>query len=223
MDKVQQAQEFFEEVVKALMIGDLNNMVTKIPVVPNAGGNCNFPIALFIFSCIEFLGYLTSENLIEGSSNYSKDRVLSYIDSYFGENYKVQIKDNKEIFVAVFRHGLAHEFFAKAAGISRQTGTLITTDKSTGYLVLDADEFYVAFRASTETLKVKISNNDGGVADKIVSRYGALLKKNLSKFTPKFIASKTFTPISGPSIARPLKSVNNTGTASYPLDSEDKT
>lgn len=222
MNSVEEAQKFFHEVVEAMMIGDLDNMVTKIPVVPNAGGNCNFPITLFIFSCLEFLGYLTSDKLIDGGQNYTRDRVLSYIDGFFGDNYKTQIKNNRDVFVSVFRHGLAHEFFAKAAGVSRQTGTLITTHKETGYLVLDADEFYQAFKASTAALKENINKDVNGIANRIIDRYSKLLDKNLKNFKPKFISADTFTPISGPSIARPLKSVDNTGTAPYPLNRKDE-
>lgn len=204
MNYIKEASKFFHEVIEEMMLADLNNLTSKIKVVPNSGGNCNFPITLFIFSCIEFLGYLTSESLIDGNKDYSKKRFLSYIDSFFGENYKIQINNNREIFVSVFRHGLSHEFFAKAAGISRSSGTLVTTHPETGVLVLDADEFYQAFRVSTELLKDKILKDEDNICERIISRYSDLLNKNLKNFKHKFVSANTFTPISGASLAKPL-------------------
>lgn len=220
MSKVVLAQDFFDEVVQGLMLADLNNLVTKIAVIPNSGGNCNFPIVLFIFSCIEFLGYLTAEELIEGGQEYTKGRIFSYINLFFDEKYKVQLNAKENDFVDIFRHGLSHEFFAKAAGVSRQKEILIGTDAITNVLVLDADEFYKAFRLSTEVLRDKISS-ESGIAERIVDRYTNRLNDNKKKFGSNFTSANTPASIAGPTVAKPLKSVNDTGTASYTMSSEE--
>lgn len=217
MNRISEVQDFFNEVVQNLMLADLDNLVTKIPVVPNAGGNCNFPITLFIFSCIEFLGYLTSQELIDDDKDYTKKRVFSYIRDFFDDKYKNQILKNESTFVDVFRHGLSHEFFAKGAGISRDKGVLVGKNQA-GILVLSADGFYEAFKLSAEVLKKRISTNDRGVADNLVERYTNLLHKNNKETPINSSGQNRSIPVLAPSIAKPLKSVNGTGTASYPMD-----
>ncbi len=75
MDHTELAKKFLNEVVMGWMLGDLENMVTKIQPVENGAGNCNFPIVLYIFSCIEFLGFLTSEVIIPEREDYTKKRI----------------------------------------------------------------------------------------------------------------------------------------------------
>lgn len=220
MNKVLEAQKFFDEVVRELMLADLNNLVMKIPAIPNTGGNCNFPIALFIFSCVEFLGYLTSEELIEGGNDYTKKRVFSYINDFFDKKYQDQVFENEATFVDVFRHGLSHEFFAKGAGISRDKGVLLGKNQE-DILILSADEFYDAFRLSTQILYQKVSTNENNVADRICERYASLLDKNKKKFQYNSSGSKPSISTSAPSIAPPLKSVSGTGTVSYPMEGDN--
>lgn len=205
MDYVIHAKQFIEDVVVRWMIGDLDSMEAKIPHIQDASGNCNFPIALSVFSCIEFLGYLTSVNLIDSktSGGYTLNRVNSYIDMFFNPNYLSQIKPFRSTFVNIFRHGLAHEYFAKSAGISRNTGTLVTVDKVTGSIVLDADEFYQAFKASVDNLKNEILQNKDGIAERIITRYNALQADN-AKYKPSTATFTTSTPTSNATIAKPV-------------------
>lgn len=218
-DHTELAKKFLSDVVMGWMLGDLENIVTKIKPVENGSGNCNFPIALYIFSCIEFLGFLSSDVIIsEDSRNYTKSRVWSYMNSFFNENYLSQIRPYEDNFVSIFRHGLAHEFFAKAAGVSRNTGTLITYDERLKSLVLDADEFYQAFKSSVENLRLVVSQNQDKIADKMLSRYNVLQASNLIRYLPKKIPTITKTPASTASIAEPIDLKTTT---TLPYDPEE--
>lgn len=205
------AQKFFVEIIDGWMLGDLKNMVTKIRPVKGMTGNCNFPIALYIFTCIEFLGFLTSDVVIpDGSKNYTKKRIWFYINSYFDNNHIFQLKPYEKNFVSIFRHGLAHEFFAKAAGVSRGKGLLISYDTELKSLVLNADKFYEAFRLSTENLKKTIFQNTDKIADRMLSRYNVLQASNFIKFLPKNVVISTHTSSSNASIAQPIDGTTTT-------------
>lgn len=156
----------------------------------------------------------------ESLRNCTKARVWFYINSFFNENYLSQIKPYEDNFISVFRHGLTHEFFAKAAGVSRNTGTLITYNERLKSLVLDADEFYQAFKSSTENLKLVVSQNQDKIADRMLSRYNDLQASNLIKYLPKNIPTVTKTPISTVSIAEPIDLKTTT---TLPYDPEDVT
>lgn len=214
MDHTFLAQNFFTEVINGWMLGDLENMITKIPPIKGRVGNCNFPIALYIFSCIEFLGFLTSNKIItDNEDGHTKKRIWSYIDSFFADDYISQLKSYENDFVSIFRHGLAHEFFAKAAGVSRGESLLIFYDDELKSLVLDADKFYEAFKSSTENLKKAISQNTNKIADSMLSRYNVLQASNFIKFLPKNVSTYTHTSSSNASIAEPID--KNTTTLPY--------
>ncbi len=214
MDHTELAQKFFEKIIDGWMLADLENMVTKIPAVEGAVGNCNFPIALYIFACIEFLGFLTSDVIIpDGADNDTKRRIWSYMNSYFDNGFISQLKSYEDDFVSIFRHGLAHEFFAKAAEVSRGKSLLVFYDTDLKSLVLDADKFYEAFKFSTENLKQVISQNTGKIADKMLSRYNTLQASNFIKFLPKNVPTSTHTSLSNASIAEPID--KNTTTLPY--------
>lgn len=171
---------FIREVVGGWMLGDLDRMTSELKVAPNSRGNCNFPIALYIFACMEFLGYLVSPSEIkDGEKNYTEKRIWSYIELTFGNNIK-KFQPYKNIFVKIFRHGLSHEFFAKAAGISRKTGVLFSHQGE--FLVLDADEFFRVFEQSAFKLESLVAD-DLVLCERINSRYNSLVKRNSQKYS----------------------------------------
>ena len=178
MDYVTHALQFFDDVVSGWKIGDLDNLETKIPHVSSTNGNCNFPIALYVFSCLEFLGYLTSPTLIESKNpGFTAARINAYMDMFFDPGYLSQIAPHRTKFVTIFRNGLAHEYFAKGAGVSRNTGILLRVD-FTGIIILDADEMYKAFKKSVEKLKKDITDNKDNLAERIITRYSQMQVDN---------------------------------------------
>src|SRR3989344_5092763 len=141
---VEKAKNFIKTVVEGWMLGDLRR-ITELEVIPNAVGNCNFPIALYTLSCMDFLGYLISPKDLDALGN-TKERILGYIDQTFNNNDKEKLKPHEEYFVNVFRHGLSHEFFPKMGGVSRLQPEVIWSDK--GYIILDADKLFEMFERS---------------------------------------------------------------------------
>lgn len=203
-DRTQWLNDFIKEVVDGWMCQDLDRLLTDIPHRPSMAGNCNFPIALYIFACLEFLGHLTSPALIDNNQpSYSRDRILSYIDNFFPEEFVQGIQPYRNNFVNIFRNGLAHEYFAKSAGVSRTESHPLQIDNE-GRLILDADRFAEAFKISVEKLK-EVTRNDSVLTDRIVERYSNSYQSNL-----RFRVSPTTTHVSGASVAPPTNLATTT-------------
>ena len=150
---------FLDTVVKGYMVGDLRRML-EIEICPGQFRNCNFPIALYTFACTDYLGYLISEKKLGRSGRDTGPRIKAYIDGTFTEQHKKELDESWSGFVNVFRHGLAHEFFPKMAGVSRVKGKLLTWSKQDGYWVLDADCWAKAFIESVSTLESLMEEDD---------------------------------------------------------------
>lgn len=197
--KIKTLNNFIAQVVDGWMISDLATL-TAIPHQIGAAGNCNFPIALYTFACVEFLGQLTFSGISLPKKEYTKVSVLDFIDAFFPDDFKQKLQPHKNEFVNIFRNGLGHNYFAKAAGVSRtQTEPFSMED---GHLVLDADRFAEAFRIAVDKLKTTIQS-DHQLVKKMVDRYEAQVNKN-QKFKLSAEKSRLYsTPISGASLAHP--------------------
>lgn len=188
---MQWLNDFITEVIDGWMITDLKRLLNDIPHRPNAAGNCNFPIALYVFACIEFLGQLTSVTPINtNQGGYTTSSIMGFINDFFPDDFKQKIQPYQNNFVNIFRNGLAHNYFAKNAGISRtEVEPLQVNDK--GMLILDADRFAEAFMASIEKLKKNITN-DSNLSNRIVDRYSNLYQNHLRfGFTPTTTRTST--------------------------------
>ena len=209
-DKTQWLNGFLAEVVDGWMLKDLERLLNDIPHRPNEAGNCNFPIALYIFSCLDFLGHLTSTNLISSNQpGFTQARIMNFIDDFFPDDFRQKIQPHRNSFVNIFRNGLAHEYFAKSAGISR-TETEPLQVNNQGMLTLDADRFAEAFRKSVERLKEAIKT-DANLAERMADRYNSQYQHNL-----RFRITPTTTRISGASLAHPSMVRNLTTTTMPP-------
>lgn len=203
MENNQWLNDFIKEVVDGWMCRDLDRLL-DIPYRPGVAGNCNFPLALHTFACLEFLGYLTSPNPIDNNQHgCSRDRVMSYIDNFFPEEFMQEIQPYRNDFVNIFRNGLAHEYFAKSAGISRTESHPLQIDNR-GRLNLDADCLAEAFKVSVEKLKRAIRSNSA-LMGRIAERYGNLCQSNLH-----FRVTSTATRVSGASVAPPTNLTTTT-------------
>ena len=205
MQNFKPIDRFIAEVVDGWMLGDLKRMVTEIKHYPDSAGNCNFPIALYTFTCIEFLGYLTSPTPIPDGQGSTFSRIWSYIDSFFSETYKQQLNPYRDRFVNIFRHGLAHEYFAKSAGVSRTHPKLLREEG--GVPILDADRFYDAFRESVVGLKEAVNQDKEAIVERITTRYTAK-QRGYTEVT----TTTTTTSSSGASIAPKLQDIKQTTT-----------
>ncbi len=201
------------KVIDGYMLTDLKRIV-DLPVVPNHVGNCNFPIVIYIFSCMEFLGILVSEVPIPDRIGATQDRVWAYMELTFGKNFQA-FQQHRDTFIQIFRHGLIHEYFAKNAGVSRKHPELFGTSPG-GKIVLDADKFYEAFRDSCDRLK-SLVNTSEELAQRISERYLELQQRNRERWPSR---SPTFTRTSGASESRQFTPNSSTTTPSYPPDDE---
>lgn len=202
-------KEIFDKTINGYMVGDIRRLLT-IKVIDNYSGNCNFPIALYVFSCMDFLGYLIAET--EYSLNGDTDkRINEYISVMFSEEAKKEIEPHKNEFIDKFRHGLTHEFFPKMSGISRANSELITKSIE-GYWVLDADVIANMFIKSVENLSTLESNET--VLQRIYNRYYKIQEKNkplrdVSTFTSTTArASMATTTTVPPELIRGMEDLN---------------
>jgi hypothetical protein len=196
--KTTSLNNFISQVVDGWMLRDLDTL-TAIPLRPGEAGNCNFPIALYTFSCIEFLGQLTFSGTLS-PNGYTRDSVLGFINDFFPDDFKQKLQPHEKEFVNIFRNGLAHNYFAKAAGVSRTKTEPFSMED--GHLVLDADRFVDAFLLAVNKLKTTIQN-DTQLVERMVDKYETQVNEN-QKF--KLSADKISfysTSSSGASLAHP--------------------
>jgi len=171
---------FFNEIVECYMLADLAKIEENYDPSKKCG-NCNFPLALQVFSCMDFIGWLISDH--RNKKEDTSGNINSFIDNLFSSTRGEQIKQ-VEGFVNIFRHGLAHEYFAKGCGISRKKGELLWLDFDNNSINLDADVLLEKFRLCIDVLKKKISGNPN-LANQIRKRYekkqddNSLVKKGL--------------------------------------------
>lgn len=203
-----------EKVIKGYMLGDLKR-IADLPVIPDQFGNCNFPIVLYIFSCMEFLGTLVSEQPIPDGWGATQARVWAYIELTFGEHSQA-FQQHRNTFVQIFRHGLTHEFFAKNAGISRGQADIFGASPG-GKLTLDADRFYEVFRDSCEVLKSLIENSEQ-LAERISNRYLELQQSNREQWPS---STSTTTSTSGATGARQFIPDASITSPSLPPEDDD--
>lgn len=205
-DKTQWLNGFVAEVIDGWMLNDLNRLINDIPHRSSEAGNCNFPIALYVFACVEFLGQLTPATPIDSKGSYTKDSIMGFIDDFFPDDFKQKIQPYRNDFVNIFRNGLAHNYFAKAAGISRTENEPLWVNPE-GMLVLDADRFAEAFKVAIEKLKETIKTNTQ-LAERIVDRYDAQYQYNLRFMSPTlkqtFMARTSGASLPHPSMTRGL-------------------
>lgn len=143
---------FLDTVVKGYMVGDLERML-EIEVCPNQYGNCNFPIALYTFGCMDYLGYLISKKPLRRTGEDTRARIRAYVDRAFTEQHKKPLDEFWNKGVNVFRYGLVHEFFPKKAGVSRANTQLMWWWEEHECWVLDADRLAEAFIESVQRLE----------------------------------------------------------------------
>ena len=207
--------DYIKDKVIGYMLDDLSNMVS-IPVVPNGSGNCNFPITLYIFSCIEFLGSLVSEDSIPDRPGATIDRFWAYVELTFGNNLQ-EFQQRRDSFIQMFRHGLTHEFFAKNSGISRHSTDLFSTS-SGGKLVLDSDKFFEVFKDSCNTLK-SLLDSSNNLRERVADRYLNMQIQNQNRW-PSSPTVSPMTMSSGATLPRQLED-QSLFTPSFPPEDGD--
>lgn len=167
----------FGKVIKTFMVEDLKSM---LGIDPNKEGACNFPIALYTLSCIDYLGYLIADKTYSRYGRDTDKRIRDYINMTFDEIDKESLVLYLEKLVDQFRHGLAHEYFPKLAGISRITSKVVVLDKD--MVILNADIFANMFLKSLQNLESLLDDN---FCLKIHDRYNSIYNDNVKEHGDK--------------------------------------
>ncbi len=159
------------ETIKGYIAGDLKRL-TGIKVIEGYNGNANFPIALYTFSCMDFLGFLIADTHYGLTGNTNK-KIKAYIEKTFTVEDQEKLQPHMSYLVNIFRNGLTHNFFPKIAGISRTNAEVFTKSPQGGYIVLDADQLVGMFLRSVSNLEMLLE--DDNLCKQIYSRYQDIL------------------------------------------------
>lgn len=141
--------EFIKKVVFGWIKKDFERML-EIKVIPNGDGNINFPLTLCALADMEYLGSL----LIGSDCGFNKC-VGEYISRCFARPQEYPI----EILGDIFRHSLAHEFFARGGICRNGKHPAIFMDDKLG-IILDADTLVIDFLGSLEKFKNNLSEEN---------------------------------------------------------------
>lgn len=169
---------FISENLEGYMKVDIRVLMDTKSDEATGYGGLNFPLALYIFSCMDYLGFLTSKDKYSPSGD-TKNRIMAFIEQFFPQNSIDQIHKLEDVFVNYFRHGLTHEYFPKAAsGISKEEGDLFQKGKGE-VLILNSYALGEIFNQSIDTLINKI-RNDTELSNRILERMSIIEKDHLN-------------------------------------------
>lgn len=180
-------QVLLVETVKGYIVGDLKRL-TNIKVINNYDGNANFPIALYTFSCMDFLGFLIADQQysLKGDTN---NRIKAYIEKTFTHEDQKELKPHMSYLVNIFRNGLTHTFFPKLAGISRINSQIFTKSPKDGSIVLDADKLVDMFLRSVPNLELLLE--DDNLCEQAYNRYEEIIEDHKATTTSTSTSSST--------------------------------
>lgn len=180
-------QVLLVETVKGYIVGDLKRL-TNIKVINGYNGNANFPIALYVFSCMDFLGFLIADRQysLKGDTN---NRIQAYIEKTFAPEDKTKLQPHMSYLVNIFRNGLTHTFFPKIAGISRTNSEIFTRSPQGNYIVLDVDQLVGMFLRSVSNLEELFEDDD--LCKQVYLRYQDILADHQSTTTSTSTSSST--------------------------------
>lgn len=134
--KIKRVLQFFNNELECYVIGDLDRLSEIRPDKNTGLRGCSTPQAMLIFAILDLLGYLINED-----PNASKRATSKNYEVIFSSTlglFPAQYEEETEKIVKLFRHGIMHQFFAKASGVTKAT-----VDKPLIYLVNDTPHLNV--------------------------------------------------------------------------------
>lgn len=154
-------QQILERVLRPISY-DLN-MMLRIPVIPNANGNCAAPLALYSMAAMGFLGYLTAPNELE--ENEPIERILAFSEPYCDLDMRITAK--------ILYGGLVHRLVPKGMGLGRYGYDADLFVDYNGFTVLNADKLAYIVLTGVLQLEGQLIEDDE-LADRIWDRIMAL-------------------------------------------------
>ncbi|MCK5214747.1 MAG: hypothetical protein KAR05_05290 [Candidatus Omnitrophica bacterium] len=135
--EVKRVLQFFNNEIKDYVIGDLDRLSAIRPDKKTGLRGCSIPQAMLIFAILDLFGYLVNEdpNVSKKATLKNYKVIFSAKLGLFPAHYEKEAKKNVEL----FRHGVMHQFFAKASGVAKLTQDmpLIHLIDGTPYLNVD--------------------------------------------------------------------------------------
>ncbi|MBU2598894.1 MAG: hypothetical protein KKC53_07005 [Actinobacteria bacterium] len=200
MDKTR----FLNDIVFGWIKKDFERMLQRIKVIPSGQGNINFPLALCVLVDMEYLGSF----LLGGDCGFN-NCAGKYVQKCFKKPNEYPI----EILGDIFRHGLAHEYFARG-GICREgIRPAVFNDEKIG-VILDAETLVKDFldslekfkdELSEEKYKIRMAQAKETIREKL-DKHQELINNLPKKPTPTNSISASTTIVTGESI--PFKQIS---------------
>lgn len=111
----QRVENFFNCEIRKYILPDINRLTNEIKPRGNEElEGCTVPLAMMLFAIIDLFGYLTRDD-----PNPSKKQTFKNAEYLFSKYFPDVYSDNCGKIIKLFRHGLIHQFFPKATGISK--------------------------------------------------------------------------------------------------------
>jgi len=110
--------KFFNIIVPEYILPDLSTL--RIDVRPDDliyQSGCTVATAMMCFSIIDLIGYLINPDINTKKRNTSEN--MEYAFSKSAGLFPAEYAKYSEILIKIFRHGIMHQIFPKASGISK--------------------------------------------------------------------------------------------------------
>ncbi|MBM4326911.1 MAG: hypothetical protein FJ118_07070 [Deltaproteobacteria bacterium] len=148
--------DHFDRVVLGYVREDIRHLLEQIKPDGQGLGSCAVPLAMTVFSAMNFLGALIC---LKGEPDDTKASIKAFCNRFMSKVNKLYQKETaQEVFIDLFRHGLAHQFLPKACAITRDPRmNEVLGDFPEGTLTLQSDVLAKDFLRAIELLYEKVS------------------------------------------------------------------
>lgn len=113
---------FLNGTVKKYLIPDIERLEKLRPQGPEGLAACTIPTAMLLFAIVDLFGHLVRDD----SKNPNPDDTMGNLQAIFAHplsKFSSEYTERRKTLVGLFRNGLMHQIFPKAAGI-RKAGNL---------------------------------------------------------------------------------------------------
>jgi hypothetical protein len=174
----QRVLNFFDTEVSMYILKDIERLTNEVRPDKDTGlRGCTIPLAMMLFAVIDLFGYLTRDDNDPSKSDTLANFqfIMSERANFFPDIYR----EKCEKIVKLFRHGLIHQFFPKASGISKAGSGYPLIFESSGIPNLNVDVLSKDVFEALEKLKhFIIENRDPDLVERINNRLDILAKED---------------------------------------------
>ncbi|MBN1804624.1 MAG: hypothetical protein JW837_05195 [Sedimentisphaerales bacterium] len=112
LDAKRRVQGLFDNEISFYVLPDIERLTKEIRPDSNGQKGCTIPLAMMLFSVIDFLGFLMRNGKdADKKDTYKNFHYLLSKSGYFPRKYSEN--KNCEKIVKLFRHGIIHQFFQR--------------------------------------------------------------------------------------------------------------